>query len=322
VATPEDTVDELIARGRISTSIPEIRLKAIQVYSQVYDSTEKGLNGIAGLTGYYQKYHPDFYSANREQVEAAINALQEAYRNSVFPEQNSDWASHPNNAGHKDSPGCFRCHDGKHLNADQEAIRLECNLCHSIPEVAKPDDFVANLEISRGPEPQSHLNPNWIGLHHNAFDPTCANCHNTDNPGGTDDTSFCSNSACHGSAWEYAGFDAPALREILAEQLPALPTPSADVSSAPLTYAGLIGSLFQSRCGDCHGSANGIQELNLTDYSAALAGGDSGPAILPGDPENSLLVQKQSGEQPHFGQLSPQELEQVVEWIKAGAPEK
>ena len=38
--------------------------------------------------------------------------------------------------------------------------------------------------------------------------------------------------------------------------------------------------------------------------------------------ENSLLVQKQSGEQPHFGQLSPEELDLVIQWITSGAPEK
>ncbi len=63
-------------------------------------------------------------------------------------------STHPNNLGHIDSPGCFRCHDGKHLNPDQEAVRLECNLCHSIPKVAGEQDFVTNIEISRGPEPE------------------------------------------------------------------------------------------------------------------------------------------------------------------------
>jgi hypothetical protein len=44
--------------------------------------------------------------------------------------------------------------------------------------------------------------------------------------------------------------------------------------------------------------------------------------IIPGDPQNSLLIQKQSGSQPHFGQLSPSDLEMVTQWIEAGAPEK
>jgi hypothetical protein len=51
-----------------------------------------------------------------------------------------------------------------------------------------------------------------------------------------------------------------------------------------------------------------------------MQGGASGPAILPGDSANSLLVTvQQAGDHP--GQLTPEELAQVIEWIDAGAPE-
>ena len=319
VPPPEDTIDKLLSGGLISSDIPEIHRKALEVYNQVFDSQEMGLVYIEGLKGYYQTYYPDFYAQNAGQVQEAINILQQAYAENVFPEQNSDWTTHPNNVGHKDSPGCFRCHDGKHLDADQQAIRLECNLCHAVPVVAGATDFVADVEISRGPEPQTHLNANWISMHHNAFDATCSNCHTTDDPGGTSNSSFCSNSACHGSAWDFAGFDAPALREILTSQLPqkveAQPVPT----SGALNYTETIGPLLQARCGSCHGQ-NGIQGLNLTTYEEALKGGNDGPVIIPGDPENSLLVQKQSGDMPHFGQLTPEELDLVIQWIQAEAP--
>jgi mono/diheme cytochrome c family protein len=89
----------------------------------------------------------------------------------------------------------------------------------------------------------------------------------------------------------------------------------------PLTYDDTIGPLFQSRCGSCHGE-NGIAGLNLTTYQGAMQGSNNGPVIIPGDANGSLLVQKQSGAQPHFSQLIPEELALVVEWINAGAPEK
>jgi hypothetical protein len=43
---------------------------------------------------------------------------------------------------------------------------------------------------------------------------------------------------------------------------------------------------------------------------------------VPGKPDESLIVQKQSGSLPHFGQLTPDELELLIAWITAGAPEK
>ena len=323
VLTPDDTVDQLISRGVISAAIPEIRKKAVEVYGQTYDSVDMALNGIAGLAGYYQVYYPDFYATNGDEVESAVASLQQAYKDSVFPEQNSDWNTHPNNIGHKNSPGCFRCHDGKHLNAQGQAIRLECNLCHSIPVVAGPNDFVADLEISRGPEPDSHLNPNWISMHHLAFDTSCESCHDTTDAGGTSNTSFCSNSACHGNVWEYAGFDAPALREVLVEQLPPTPTPGPAIQEgAALTFDGSVGALFESRCGACHNATARTAGLNLTAYQDALSGGQDGPVIVPGDPDGSLLVQKQTSDKPHFAQLNMEELDLVVKWIEAGAPEK
>jgi hypothetical protein len=321
VTTPEDTVDRLIATNQISKDIPEIRRQAIEAYSKIYPTTEQGLAGIAAIETYYRTYQAAYYAANAPKVRQAIVALQEAYRNSVYPEQNSNWTTHPNNIGHKDSPGCFRCHDGKHLDQQQKAIRLECNLCHSIPVVASPYDFTAKIEISRGPEPQSHLNENWITLHNQVYDQTCSNCHTTENAGGTTNTSFCSNSACHGSVWTYAGFDAPALREVLKAQLPQQPTPAPLPEGGALTYAATIGPLLQARCSGCHGDG-GIKGLNVTTYQALMRGSQSGPVIAPGDPQGSLLVQIQSGAQPHFGQLAPEELDRVIQWISNGAPQE
>ena len=321
VYNPQDSIDGMLARGVIDPSIPDIRQQAVQALGGEYASDEEALAAISALDEYYLQNYPEFAAENALAIDGAIGALQETYRQSVFRHQKSDWNTHPNNIGHDDSPGCFRCHDGKHLNAGQQAIRLECNLCHSIPVVAGPDDFVSKIEISRGPEPQSHLNPNWISLHRSAFDATCSNCHTSDDPGGTSNSSFCSNSACHGSAWTYAGFDAPALREILQQQLPAVqPTTVAPPPTGDPIWDSAIGGLLTARCGACHGEG-GIQGLNLTTYATALAGSTTGPVIIPGDALASLLIARQSADQPHFGQLTADELEVVIAWIEAGAPE-
>ncbi len=318
VSMPEDAVDRLLTRGLIDAAIPEIRLKAVEVLWAPYDTVELGVNGIAGLTNYYTAVYPDYYAANAAKIEAAIVELQNVYRNSVFPEQKADWTSHPNNLGHQYSPGCFRCHDGKHLNAADEAIRLECNLCHAIPVVAGAEDFVTDIEISRGLEPESHLNANWLVRHRTYLDRTCSACHDTSNPGGTDNSSFCSNSACHGSSWTYAGLDAPGLAEIAAAQMP-IPTepPPPPVVDVP-SYMTNILPLFEAVCLPCHGDKQ-AGGLTLTTYAGALAGGEDGPVIVPGDVEGSLLIQVQV--ERHFANFSDEELALVSEWIAAGAPE-
>ncbi|HSM70614.1 MAG TPA: NapC/NirT family cytochrome c, partial [Anaerolineales bacterium] len=252
IYTPEESMDNALSLGRISSEIPGIWDLGVKYLRGSYTSQDQALDTIAQLDAYYQNNFPDYYAANSANIEVAIAEIQNIYVESVYLEQKVDWDSHPNNVGHMASPGCFRCHDGGHLNTDQEAIRLECNLCHSIPTVADQQDFLAEIEISRGPEPESHLNPNWISLHNEAFGESCSACHTMGDPGGISNTSFCSNSACHGNVYTFAGFDAPSLREVLQAQLPSvLPkevAPDVPTLSGDPTFDNYVGVLIEVRC--------------------------------------------------------------------------
>jgi hypothetical protein len=43
------------------------------------------------------------------------------------------WGTHPNNIGHNDSPGCFRCHDGSHSTKDgKTTVTNDCSTCHTL----------------------------------------------------------------------------------------------------------------------------------------------------------------------------------------------
>ncbi len=315
---PAESVNDAMARGQISPEIPEIHKRAVETLSVQYKSREVAFIAFDALESYYMG--TDYYAGHEAQISSAIQAMKDVYDRTVFHDQKVDWTTHPNNLGHINAPGCFRCHDGKHLNAGNEAIRLECNICHSIPVVAGKEDFVTNIEISRGLEPESHRNPNWISLHNQAFDQTCSSCHKTDDPGGTSNTSFCSNSACHGSVFTYAGFDAPKLREILQSQLPA-PVPAepvAPVVGTP-TYDANIGGLLTTKCGMCHGTA-ATAGLNISTYADLMKGSKDGAVIVPGDSANSVIVKIQTAQ--HFANLSNDELQILIQWIDAGAPEK
>jgi formate dehydrogenase gamma subunit len=95
------------------------------------------------------------------------------------------------------------------------------------------------------------------------------------------------------------------------------PTPGA---ASSLTWENSIGAMLEAKCGTCHGAA-ATGGLNLSTYSDAMKGGLTGPVIVPGDGQNSLLViRQQAGGHP--GQLTPEEIAQVIEWIDAGAREE
>jgi cytochrome b subunit of formate dehydrogenase len=79
-------------------------------------------------------------------------------------------------------------------------------------------------------------------------------------------------------------------------------------------------ALFTARCAMCHVNAQ-AGNLSLKTYDDMLKGGKAGPAIVPGDPDGSPLVQiQQKGGHP--GMLSAAELAGIIAWIEAGAPQE
>ena len=116
--------------------------------------------------------------------------------------------------------------------------------------------------------------------------------------------------------------------------LAALAIATLEMAGSPTTIASDRDeiALFENRvrpvltahCIKCHGAAKQESGLRLDSKSMANKGGDRGPAIVPGDPERSLLVQaaRRNGElkMPPDEPLRPEEVTALVEWIRHGAP--
>ena len=309
---PSAALDDAMARGVVSPDIPFIKQNAIAVMDRQYPSMEEATNAVEGLRDYYATNYSDFYSNNTAMVDSSVDELVAMYQRMVFPTMDVTWDTHANNLGHKDSAGCFRCHDGNHLNSNDEPVRLECNLCHSIPLISAPDGSIASLPVAEEFEPESHADSHWIARHRFDFDDTCEGCHTVTDPGGVTNQSFCGNSGCHATEWKYLNITSPevmALSNVLTLQDPAAAT-------APLTWDGRISAVLEARCVVCHGDAGG---LNLETYASAMLGGDTGAAIIPGNAEESLLIQVQ---QKHPNQLPVEAAQWLTDWINNGAPEK
>lgn len=329
IPTPEIAINQALAKGLIPTDLPYVREKAEVLLSVKHESLEEANESFAELETFYANEYPEIYAEQQAAVQKTVTVLEEIYTQMVFPEQELDWETHPDNLGHKNTPGCFRCHDGKHLSGTEEAIRLECNLCHSIP-VTADDPLVTVIELAQGPEPPSHTHSSWITLHGKAIDGSCAACHSPGDQGldytelegkPPADGSFCGNVACHANEWTFTGFDEPALQPVLDRQLYILLNTSPYLlEGVARTYAGTFKALFDGRCTVCHSGLLAEAGLDLSNYAAMMRGGDSGPAIIPGDPTASLVVQRQAGPLEHFGQMLDEELAAVQEWIAAGAP--
>ena len=97
--------------------------------------------------------------------------------------------------------------------------------------------------------------------------------------------------------------------------------PATADSESPAGFETRILPILQAKCLACHGPQNQEKELDLGSRQSLLKGGASGPSIVPGSAEQSLLFQKvETGEMP-LGQdpLSPGELDSIRRWIDQGA---
>ncbi len=94
----------------------------------------------------------------------------------------------------------------------------------------------------------------------------------------------------------------------------------------PIDYLTQVKPILSEKCYSCHGALKQESELRLETRSLMLTGGDSGEAIVPKNPEQSLLIQRVSaidGDRmppPHDGAaLKPDEIALIREWVRQGA---
>src|SRR5258708_6061335 len=94
-------------------------------------------------------------------------------------------------------------------------------------------------------------------------------------------------------------------------------------SQGPDFFENKVRPVLAENCYDCHTTAE-MGGLRVDSRERLLQGGKSGPALTPGDPDKSLLIQavRQSGDlkMPKGGKLKPAEIQALTDWVKMGAP--
>ena len=80
--------------------------------------------------------------------------------------------------------------------------------------------------------------------------------------------------------------------------------------------------ILEANCAKCHSGSSPQGRLDVRTRASLLKGGSSGPAIVPGAPDRSLLYSRiQSGQMPLGGKpLVKEELDRLRMWIEQGAP--
>jgi hypothetical protein len=141
------SVNRALEGGLLPRDLPSIKEVAVQALDGGYATTPEALEGIdRHLREYYQEEHPEVLEEHPEAVDASVETLRKIYQRTIFPEMKADWRAHPDNLGHLNSPGCFRCHNEGMRNSEGESIVSDCTTCHSVvaqksPSTATTDDF-------------------------------------------------------------------------------------------------------------------------------------------------------------------------------------
>jgi hypothetical protein len=87
-----------------------------------------------------------------------------------------------------------------------------------------------------------------------------------------------------------------------------------------------IRPLLVENCHECHSAAHKVRgKLLLDSRVGALKGGETAPAVVPGEPEKSLLLKAVGYEDPDLrmpprGKLTQQQIADLAAWVKMGAP--
>lgn len=125
---PDRSVDQSLIAKRLDPNMPFMKQQAVAALTAEYKTDQEAAQGIA-------KSLTDFYSSkgiSPAALDSTIKEVQRIYSNTIFPYMRVDWRTHPDNIGHFYYPGCFRCHDGNHVNSEGKAISKDCTICHTI----------------------------------------------------------------------------------------------------------------------------------------------------------------------------------------------
>ncbi|HSO29215.1 MAG TPA: NapC/NirT family cytochrome c, partial [Candidatus Sulfomarinibacteraceae bacterium] len=182
---PRRSLDAALASGRIDAGLPYIKREAMRLLWSDFSSEVAAEAEIDRLRSFYELRYPEVARYKPMAINNAIEEIKVLYRLTATPIMRVTATTYPDNLGHTDFAGCFRCHDGGHFLVENGAattktIPSSCDTCHTFPQIGA----VASLPL--GIPPDTHDDRLWVFSHRlvaPAEDPTsnsCGECHARD----------------------------------------------------------------------------------------------------------------------------------------------
>lgn len=130
---PARSVNHTMALGWINPVLPFVKSVAVEALERGYSTKEAGLDSIGIIIeGFYVEKYPEVATTRRADIQRTIEETRKIFSRNYFPEMKVNWKRFTDNIGHLFYPGCFRCHDEKHVSETGETLTKNCNVCHTI----------------------------------------------------------------------------------------------------------------------------------------------------------------------------------------------
>ncbi len=186
--TPDRAVNIMLAANLIPRDLPWIKKVAADALGSSYPDRQQAHAGIdKAIKGFYEERYPDLSQTRNNDINQTVGKVTALYDQLVFPEMKANWTSHPDNLGHKDWDGCFRCHDDRHTTADGKVLSRKCTVCHTEPTRGPLQPL--GIMSSDSPGAQASWHPlDLTGKHGQLL---CSSCHG----GGVTPSNACTD--CH-----------------------------------------------------------------------------------------------------------------------------
>lgn len=168
---PAKLVNRAMTLEQIPRDLPGIKWLLVELMSKDYETTPEAMTGIEdGVNKHYAEDYPDLAVARADDIAEAITTAQRLFSTNIFPEMKVNWREFPDNIGHLNSPGCFRCHDGLHETEEGEVLSRDCNVCHTIvSQERKSGERLVSLESVEYVHPED-IGGEWR-------ETNCSECH-------------------------------------------------------------------------------------------------------------------------------------------------
>ena len=126
-------LNDALAAGAVVKDLPFIKREGLAALEREYPDQGTGSASIAErVTAFYRDRYPALWTSRQADINRSVEGVRDLYSRNVFPSMGLKWGTHPDNKGHMEFPGCFRCHDDSHRAKDGRVITQSCEMCHEM----------------------------------------------------------------------------------------------------------------------------------------------------------------------------------------------